>query len=195
MIRKTSFKRNTHETDISGELNLDECNTSSIQTGIGFLDHMLTLLAFHGGISLSLTCKGDLEVCPHHTIEDIAITLGKACQTALGEKKQIRRYGMCYMPMDEALTRTCIDISGRAVHVFRGGFSTPAIGAFPTEMVNHFFYSFAINATITLHQEILYGANDHHIVESLFKGFARAFRDCITIEDSKSYVPSTKGIL
>ena len=194
MKRETTFQRITNETEIQGKLNLDGSGIRKIKTGIGFLDHMLELWTFHGEFDLELTCKGDLHVCPHHSIEDIAITLGEAFQKALGERKGIERYATCYLPMDETLSRTVIDISGRPVHLFHAQFHTPVIGTFPTEMVSHFFYSFTINAGITLHQEILYGSNDHHKAESLFKGLAKALQQGVRIKSGET-VPSTKGIL
>jgi len=193
MKRETDIQRITGETDIKGKLNLDGTGIRKIATGIGFLDHVLELWAFHGKFDLELECKGDLYVCPHHSIEDIAIALGEAFKKALGERKGIQRYATCYLPMDETLSRTIVDISGRPFHVFHACFNTPNVGTFPTEMVSHFFYSFAINAGITLHQEILYGENDHHKIESLFKGFAKALQDGIYQQGED--IPSTKGVL
>ncbi len=173
MSRKYKFERNTKETKIKGILELDGSGVAEINTGIGFLDHMLDLLAFHSGFNLELTCKGDLEVCAHHSIEDIALAIGKAFVEALGDKKGIRRYSHFYLPMDETLSRTVVDISGRPYHVFIGEFLTENVGTLPTEMIKHFFHSFAISAGLTLHQEIFYGENDHHKAESLFKGLGR----------------------
>jgi len=206
MTRNTNFSRKTGETQIQGCLNLDGSQNRNIDTGVAFLDHMLDLLAFHGRFDLEIKCIGDLDVCPHHTIEDTAITLGQAFVKAIGDRKGIIRYGSCYLPMDETLTRTVLDISGRPFHVYKGELSSPSVGNFPTEMVSHFFYSFAINASITLHQEILYGSNDHHKIESLFKGLAVALNIAVQkrqlIIDNKisqtridENVPSTKKIL
>ncbi len=193
MKRQAKFERNTKETQIKGSLLIDGKGIAKIETGIGFLDHMLELFAFHSNIDLNLKCKGDLEVCPHHTIEDIALSLGSALSDALGNRKGIARYATFYLPMDETLTRTSIDISGRPYHVLIGEFSTQQIGALPTEMLKHFFYSFCMEAKLTLHQEIIYGSNDHHRAESLFKGLAKCLAKAVTIESDQ--IPSTKGQL
>ena len=196
MKRETDFQRITGETRIEGKLNLDGRGERNISTGVGFFDHMLDLWAFHGGFDLDLTCEGDLDICPHHSIEDVGITLGQAFKKALGDRKGIQRYGTCYLPMDETLSRTVLDVSGRAVHIFHAQFDTPAVGMFPTEMVSHFFCSFAMNAELTLHQEILYGSNDHHKAEALFKGFAKALQEGVRRKNENAQdVPSTKGIL
>ena len=194
MKRKQTFHRKTKETEINGFLKFHGSGEGSISTGIGFMDHMLTLFRFHSGFDLELVAKGDLEVCPHHTIEDIALCLGDAVSKSLGDRMGIRRYSYCYLSMDETLTRTVIDLSGRPYHVFRGVLSTESIGDFPTEMVSHFFYSFAMSNKMTLHQEILYGENDHHKTEALFKGFGKTLADSVTIVDS-SRIPSSKGVL
>lgn len=193
MKRESEFTRSTSETHITGKLDLSGEGKAEVQTGIGFLDHMLELWAFHSGFNLNLSCKGDLHVCAHHSIEDIAITLGSAVFNALGDRKGIARYATFFMPMDETLTRTIVDISGRAYHVFKGDFDTETIGEYPVEMTKHFFYSFATNAKLTLHQEVLYGENDHHRVESLFKGFGRALAEAVSITSDR--IPSTKGVL
>jgi imidazoleglycerol-phosphate dehydratase len=192
-MRKNQQIRQTGETKIQLNLCLDGSGNRKIQTGIGFLDHMLELFTFHGTFDLELDCKGDLDVCPHHSIEDIAIVLGQAMDNALGDRKNIARYACCYLPMDECLSRTVIDVSGRPYHVFNAQFETSMIGSCPTEMISHFFYSFVMNAKITLHQEILYGQNDHHKAESLFKGLGRALHDSIQL--CQSGIPSTKGLL
>ncbi|MCP4296032.1 MAG: imidazoleglycerol-phosphate dehydratase HisB [Proteobacteria bacterium] len=194
MSRKQNFDRKTLETHVQGFINIDGKGTEKIDTGIGFLDHMLHLFAFHSGFDIDLKCNGDLEVCAHHSIEDIALTLGNAINSALGDRKGICRYASCYLPMDETLTRTVIDVSGRPFHIFSGKLETEMVGAFPTEMVSHFFQSFSKAANITLHQEILYGENDHHRIESLFKGFARAMAEAVKIT-SDNKVPSSKGVL
>ncbi|MBT3225774.1 MAG: imidazoleglycerol-phosphate dehydratase HisB [Deltaproteobacteria bacterium] len=193
MNRKTNFHRKTNETDIRGQLNLAGKGVSEVQTGIGFLDHMLDLWAFHSGFDLTLSCQGDLHVCAHHSIEDIAIVLGNSFFEALGDRKGIARYATVFLPMDETLTRTVIDISGRPCHIFHGDFGTEEIGSFPVEMTQHFFNSFATSAKLTLHQEIVYGSNDHHRVESLFKGFGKALAQAITVTTDK--IPSSKGVL
>lgn len=195
MKRIHTFSRETKETNITGNLNIDGTGKYDIETGIGFLNHMLEQFSFHSKIDISLKCQGDLEICPHHSIEDIAITLGLALDKALKERKKIARYATFYLPMDECLTRTSIDISGRAYHIFHGDFSSPFVGEFPTQMLEHFFYSLAMNCKITLHQEILYGQNDHHKIESLFKGFAKTFQLASSIIKHSEEYNSTKGLL
>ncbi|MBF0453031.1 MAG: imidazoleglycerol-phosphate dehydratase HisB [Candidatus Magnetomorum sp.] len=192
-MRKSQLTRQTKETHIQMRLCVDGTGNRTIRTGIGFLDHMLDLFAFHGQFDLEVSCQGDLNVCPHHTIEDIAIVLGQAMDQALENRNSISRYACCYLPMDECLSRTVIDVSGRPFHVFDADFNTPMIGTFPTEMISHFFYSFTMNAKMTIHQEILYGNNDHHKAESLFKGLARALHDSIQL--TQQCMPSTKGII
>src|SRR5258708_32412614 len=195
-MRKASVKRATKETSVEVAVNLDGEGTSSIATGIGFLDHMLDLLARHGSIDLTVNAKGDLHIDHHHTTEDVGIALGQAVKQALGAMKGITRYADVHVPMDEALTRVAIDISGRPFLVFRAAFSRDKIGTFDTELVNEWFQAFAMNAGITLHVETLYGTNDHHISESCFKGLARALRAAVAIDPrSKDEVPSTKGSL
>ncbi|MDT8447503.1 MAG: imidazoleglycerol-phosphate dehydratase HisB [bacterium] len=193
MTRSAAFERTTKETSIKGRLTLEGSGLGEIKTGLGFLDHMLDLFKFHGGFDLELVCEGDLWIDAHHSVEDIALALGSALNEALGERKGIKRYATYYLPMDECLTRTSLDISGRAYHVFKGFLSTPLVGEFPTEMTAHFFQSFAQAARLTLHQEILYGENDHHRIESLFKGFARALAEAATFVGGG--VPSSKGVL
>jgi len=192
-MRNSQITRQTKETNIHLTINIDGSGKRTIDTGIGFLNHMLDLFAFHGQFDLNLNCQGDLDVCPHHTIEDIAIVLGQAINQALGDRKGIARYATCYLPMDECLSRTVIDISGRPFHVFHAQFDTPIIGQFPTEMISHFFYSLTMNAKMTIHQEIQYGSNDHHKAESLFKGLGRALHDCVQL--TQNDMPSTKGMV
>jgi imidazoleglycerol-phosphate dehydratase len=192
-MRNNQQIRQTGETNICLNLNIDGSGKRNIETGIGFLNHMLDLLIFHGRFDLELTCEGDLDVCPHHSIEDIAIVLGQAIDNALGDRKNIARYACCYLPMDECLSRTVIDVSGRPYHVFNANFETSMIGACPTEMIPHFFYSLAMNSKMTLHQNILYGQNDHHKAESLFKGLGRALHE--SVQFSQTGIPSTKGLL
>lgn len=192
-MRKVKISQKTAETDIEVFINLDGKRNYKIDTGIGFFNHMLELFSFHAQIDLQLSCKGDLEIDAHHSIEDTGIVLGKAIQKALGEKIGIQRYASCYLPMDESLTLTNLDISGRFTHIFQGKLKDIQIGQFPTEMVEHFFYTIACNAGFTLHQNILYGTNDHHKIESLFKGFACCFCKAIKIKDNK--IPSSKGSL
>jgi imidazoleglycerol-phosphate dehydratase len=195
-MRKASVKRATKETNVEVAVNLDGEGTSSIATGIGFLDHMLDLLARHARIDITVNAKGDLHIDHHHTTEDVGIALGLALKQALGEMKGITRYADVHVPMDEALTRVAIDISGRPFLVFKVEFERDKVGSFDTELVNEWFQAFAMNAGITLHVETLYGANDHHIAESCFKGLARALRAAVTIDPrAKGEVPSTKGTL
>jgi len=194
MERKTEFKRQTKETHVWGEINLHGSGVAKIETGIGFLDHMLELFTFHSGIDLTLTCKGDLEVCVHHSVEDIALTLGESIHKVLQGAVGIRRYATCFLPMDETLTRTVVDVSGRPFYLLHGKFEYEKIGELPTEMISHFFKSLCVAGKITLHQEIIYGGNDHHRAESLFKGFARALSEAVQLTGSNQ-VPSTKGVL
>jgi imidazoleglycerol-phosphate dehydratase len=195
-MRKASVKRATKETNVEVAVDLDGEGTSSIATGIGFLDHMLDLLARHARIDITVNAKGDLHIDHHHTTEDVGIALGQALKQALGEMKGITRYADVHVPMDEALTRVAIDISGRPYLVFKVEFGRDKVGSFDTELVNEWFQAFAMNAGITLHVETLYGANDHHIAESCFKGLARALRAAVTIDPrAKGEVPSTKGTL
>jgi len=195
-MRKAAVKRTTKETDIAVAVDLDGIGSASISTGIGFLDHMLDLLARHSLIDLTVKAVGDLHIDHHHTTEDVGIALGQAVREALGDMKGISRYADVHVPMDEALTRVVIDISGRPFLVFRAAFARDKIGNFDTELVNEWFRAFAVNAGVTLHVETLYGANDHHVSESCFKGLARALRSAISIDPRASdTVPSTKGSL
>ncbi len=195
-MRRAEVTRETGETQISLSLNLDGTGKTEISTGIGFLDHMLTLLGRHSLIDLTIKATGDLHVDFHHTAEDVGIALGQAFKEALGDKKGIVRYADCLMPMDETLTRVALDISGRPFLVFRTNFPTPKVGEFDTELVREWFQAFAINAGVTLHVETLYGDNSHHIAESCYKGLARVLRQAVA-EDTraKDMVPSTKGTL
>ncbi len=191
--RKATVKRTTKETDISVEVNLDGVGRSDISTGIGFFDHMLTSLSKHSGIDMAISCKGDLPIDDHHSVEDVAITLGQAIVKALGNKQGIERYGWALIPMDETLARSAIDLSGRSVLVFKATFSRPEINGFSTEMVEHFFYSLAENLKANIHLEICYGRNTHHKVEGLFKALAVALRQAVKI--TSDHMPSTKGLL
>jgi imidazoleglycerol-phosphate dehydratase len=195
-MRKASIRRTTKETDIEIAVDLDAGGTSSVSTGIGFLDHMLDLLARHSRIAMTVNAKGDLHIDHHHTTEDVGIALGQAVKQALGDMKGITRYADVHMPMDEALTRVAIDISGRPFLVFKVQFGRDKVGAFDTELVREWFQAFAMNAGVTLHVETLYGSNDHHIAESCFKGLARALRLAVAIDPrAAGEVPSTKGVL
>ncbi|MDT9546686.1 MAG: imidazoleglycerol-phosphate dehydratase HisB [Chlorobium sp.] len=190
--RSASVARKTKETDITGTVKLDGTGSSSVESGIGFLDHMLTSFSRHSGIDLTLQCKGDLMVDDHHTVEDIAIVLGGAIREALGEKTGIRRYGWAMIPMDEALARCAVDIGGRSCSVFRAEFSRPVIEGLSTEMVEHFFISLAESMNATIHIAILEGRNTHHKIEAIFKAFAYAMKDAVRVEGTG--IPSTKGV-
>jgi imidazoleglycerol-phosphate dehydratase len=194
--RTATVRRTTKETDIEVAVNLDGTGRSSVSTGIGFLDHMLDLLARHSRFDIAVSAKGDLHVDHHHTTEDVGIALGQALKQALGEMRGIARYADVHLPMDEALTRAAIDISGRPFLVFKVGFVRDKVGTFDTELVREWFQAFAMNAGITLHVETLYGTNDHHIAESCFKALARALRAAVAIDPrAAGEVPSTKGVL
>lgn len=195
-MRKARIERKTKETEITAEVNLNGTGVYSISTGIGFFDHMLEQLSRHSLIDIALNAKGDLHIDQHHTVEDCGIALGQAVIKALGDKRGIGRYAHAYLPMDETLTRTALDISGRPYLVWRVAFRTPKVGEMDTELFREFFQAVAQNAGITLHVELLYGENSHHIAESCFKGLARALRDAIAIGDKvKGEIPSTKGQL
>ncbi len=195
-MRKARIDRKTKETGIAVEVNLDGTGAYSISTGVGFFDHMLEQLSRHSGIDITLHASGDLHVDQHHTVEDCGIALGQALGHALGDKAGIARYGHAYLPMDETLTRTALDISGRPYLIWRVAFPAQKIGAMDTELFREFFQALAQNAGITLHIEALYGENAHHIAESCFKGLARALRDAIAVNAKMAgQVPSTKGQL
>jgi imidazoleglycerol-phosphate dehydratase len=195
-MRAATVKRKTNETDIEVAIDLDGTGASAIATGIGFLDHMLDLLARHSRIDVKLRAQGDLHIDQHHTTEDCGIALGQAFKQALGDMRGITRYCDVHIPMDEALTRVAIDISGRPFLVFKAQFAHDKVGIFDTELVREWFQAFAMNAGITLHVETLYGANDHHVAESCFKGLARALRGAVSIDArAAGEVPSTKGVL
>ncbi|GGK32227.1 imidazoleglycerol-phosphate dehydratase HisB [Salinarimonas ramus] len=195
-MRAARVERRTSETEIALALTLDGEGKAAIQTGVGFLDHMLDLLARHALIDLEVSAKGDTHVDDHHTTEDVAIALGQAFREALGDKRGIARYATVHLPMDEALTRVSLDVSGRAFLVFRTTFPSQKIGTFDTELVREWFQAFASNAGVTLHVETLYGDNSHHIAESCFKGLARALRAAIAVDPREAdRIPSTKGAL
>ncbi len=195
-MRTARIERKTKETEIAAEVNLDGKGIYSISTGIGFFDHMLEQLSRHSRIDISLNARGDLHVDDHHTVEDCGIALGQAVAKALGDKRGIGRYAHAYLPMDETLTRTALDISGRPYLIWRVALPTPKIGRMDTELFREFFQAFAQNAGITLHIELLYGENSHHIAESCFKGLARAMASAIAIDEkSMGEIPSTKGQL
>ena len=194
--RTARIARKTSETDITVEVNLDGTGAYAVATGIGFLDHMIEQFSRHSLIDISCTIKGDIHVDQHHTTEDSAIAIGQAIAQALGDKAGIGRYGMAYSPMDEALCRVALDISGRPWLVWNAGFSQPRLGEMDTELFQHWFHSIAQAIGITLHIELLYGENNHHIVEGIFKGFARAMRAAVELDPRKAgVIPSTKGQL
>jgi imidazoleglycerol-phosphate dehydratase len=195
-MRKATVKRTTKETDVAVTVDLDGRGLAAMATGIGFLDHMLDLLSRHSRIDITAKATGDLHIDQHHTTEDVGIALGQAVKQALGDMKGITRYADVHLPMDEALTRVAIDISGRPFLVFKVVFAHDKIGTFDTDLVREWFQAFAVNAGVTLHVETLYGTNDHHISESCFKGLARALRAAVAIDPrGKDEVPSTKGSL
>ena len=194
--RTASVQRKTAETDITLSLNLDGTGKSEIQTGVGFLDHMLTLLAKHGRFDLEVFCHGDTQVDDHHSVEDIGIVLGQAFAHALGDKRGITRYGSFLLPMDEALVLTAVDLSGRDTLRYGLDIPTQKVGTFDTELVEEFFLAFVRNAGVTLHLRQLDGTNSHHIIEAAFKGFGRALAQAVAPDPkSAGEVPSTKGVL
>lgn len=195
-MRTASINRNTKETEIAVEVNLDGSGQYDISTGIGFLDHMIEQFSRHSMIDISCRIKGDLHVDQHHTAEDSAIAIGQAILKALGDKGGIMRYGSAYSPMDETLSRVALDISGRPYFVWKAGFTQERLGEMDTELFEHWFHSIADAVGLTLHIELLYGKNNHHIAESIYKGFARAMRQAVEIDPRKGgAIPSTKGIL
>jgi imidazoleglycerol-phosphate dehydratase len=195
-MRKASLDRKTTETQIAVSINLDGTGAYDVKSGVGFLDHMLELLSRHSLIDIKLRAKGDTHIDFHHSTEDIGIALGQAFAKALGDRKGIRRYADCFLPMDEALTRAAIDVSGRPYLIWNVQFSRPKIGEFDTELVREWFQAFAMNAGVTLHVETLYGDNCHHIAESCFKALARVLRAATEIDPrQKDRIPSTKGSL
>ena len=195
-MRKGSVKRATKETAIEVELDLDGRGTANVATGIGFLDHMLELLARHSRMDLTVRAKGDLHIDHHHTTEDVGIALGQALRQSLGDMRGISRYADVHMPMDETLTRVALDISGRPLLVFKADFARDKVGSFDTELVEEWFRAFAMNSGVTLHVTTLYGSNDHHLAESCFKGLARALRAATALDArSRDEIPSTKGSL
>ncbi len=195
-MRKSEINRKTAETDIKLALDLDGEGKSNIDTGCGFLDHMLTLFASHGRFDLDVTCKGDMNVDAHHTTEDIGICLGKAFAEALGDKKGINRYGSMILPMDEALILAAVDLSGRAYLGFTLDIPSPRVGDFDTELVEEFWLAFVREAKCSLHIKKFDGKNTHHIIEGAFKACGRALRAAVAVDDKfKNEVPSTKGVL
>jgi len=195
-MRTGRIERTTAETRILVEVDLDGTGAYEIATGIGFLDHMVEQLAKHSLIDVRMKVQGDLHVDQHHTTEDSALALGQALAQALGDKGGIARYGEAHAPMDETLARVALDISGRPYLVWRAGFTQPRLGEWDTELIEHWFQSVSQTAGLTLHCELLYGQNNHHICEALFKAFARAMRAAVAIDPRKQgAIPSTKGVL
>jgi imidazoleglycerol-phosphate dehydratase len=195
MSRIATIQRRTQETDVQLEINLDGSGQSQLQTGVGFLDHMLELFARHGAFDLTVSAKGDLQVDQHHTVEDVGICLGQALRQALGDKLGIRRYGHFTLPMEETLVTTAVDLSGRYFLVFQAEFPSPKIGEFDSELVEDFWQAAAANALCNLHVLVHHGRNSHHISEAIFKCTARALRMAVEIDPRTSGVPSTKGTL
>ena len=194
-MRYAEKKRDTRETKISVKVNLDAQSPVTIDTGVGFFDHMLTLFAAHGRFSLEVKADGDLHIDPHHTVEDVGIVIGQLIKEALGDKKQINRYGTAYVPMDESLGFVSLDISGRPYLVLDATFENEKLGQFDTELVREFLQAFMVHAGITLHARVLYGLNTHHKIEAIFKALGRALGEAITINPDIKGVNSTKGLI
>ena len=195
-MRQASIERNTNETQITATINLDGSGKYDVQTGVGFLDHMIEQLSRHSLMDITLRAKGDLHIDFHHTTEDVGIALGQAFKEALGDRKGIKRYGSCLLPMDEALSRVALDLSNRPYLVWNVNFDRDKIGDMDTELFREWFQAFSFNAGMTLHVDQLHGFNNHHIVEACFKALARAIREAIEIDPRKAdEVPSTKGVL
>jgi imidazoleglycerol-phosphate dehydratase len=193
--RKARIERKTRETDITLALNLDRPSRIRIKTGVGFFDHMLTALAKHSGVGLDVRCRGDLHIDAHHSVEDVGIAFGQALKAALGDKKGITRFGHAYCPLDEALTRAVVDLSGRPWLHFGVVFRAKRIGDMPTELFEDFFWALADHARLNLHLDLIRGRNSHHIAEATFKATARALRMAVALDPRSSGVPSTKGTL
>ena len=195
-MRRATITRKTAETDISVELDLDGTGTYDNQSGVGFFDHMLDQLARHALIDMTVRCTGDTHIDDHHTVEDVGIAIGQALSEALGNKAGIRRYGSCHLPMDDALVRAALDLSGRPYLVWNVAMPTPKIGTFDTELVREFFQAFSTHSGTTLHVDMLHGINSHHIAEATFKAVARALREALETDPRLAdAVPSTKGTL
>jgi len=195
-MRQASLTRKTAETDVTVTINLDGSGTYDNQTGVGFFDHMLDQLARHALIDMTIRANGDLHIDDHHTVEDVGITLGQALASALGDKRGIRRYGACHLPMDDAQVRCALDLSARPFLIWNVDIPTAKIGTFDTELVREFFQAFSTHGGITLHVDMLHGLNSHHIVEAAFKSVARALREALEVDlRTSTDIPSTKGAL
>ncbi|MBW4962325.1 imidazoleglycerol-phosphate dehydratase HisB [Sulfitobacter sp. CW3] len=195
-MRQSTISRSTAETQITVEINLDGTGAYENNTGVGFFDHMLDQLARHSLIDMTITAKGDLHIDDHHTVEDVGIALGQALSDALGDKRGIRRYGACLLPMDDALVRTALDLSARPFLIWNVALPTSKIGNFDTELVREFFQALSTHGGITLHVDMLHGLNSHHIAEAAFKSVARALREAVEVDTRKAGdIPSTKGAL
>ena len=192
-MRRAKVERNTLETKVKVEINLDGKGERRIGTGMGFLDHMLNLVAFHGSLDLKIECDGDLNVDAHHSAEDVGIALGQAFNSALGDKRGIKRYSSLYIPMDEALCRAALDISNRPYLVFDADFKSERLGDMSTQDFKEFFRAFVNEARVTLHLNVLYGENDHHKIEAVFKAFARALKEAVQVQSDT--ISSSKGVL
>ncbi len=195
MPRSAQLSRKTAETDISLRLGIDGSGISSVDTGVGFMDHMLTLFAKHGLMDLEIRASGDLQVDAHHTVEDVGIVLGQALKQALGDKKSIKRYGTAYVPMDEALAMVSVDISGRPYLAYNARFGGERVGDMETALFEEFFRAVSVNAGMNIHINVMYGTNSHHIAEAIFKAFGRALDEASGIDGRIDGVMSTKGIL
>lgn len=195
MSRSAGLERNTKETQIRVQIDLDGSGTAAVKTGIPFFDHMLEQVARHGLFDLTVEANGDLEIDPHHTVEDTGIALGQAIRKALGDARGIRRWGAAWTPFDETLAFVTMDVSGRPFLVCNASFTRPTVGTFDTELVPEFFRAVAVNAGLTLHMKIEYGANNHHMIEALFKGFGRALDEATRLDERRTDIPSTKGVL
>ena len=193
--RTAHIQRQTRETSVEIWLNLDGAGEADIHSGVPFLDHLLSHVAVHGLLDLRVQAEGDLEIDEHHTVEDIAIVMGQALDQALGRREGIRRMGEAHVPMDEALAFAAVDLSGRPYAVIEAAFARPAVGALSTEMIPHFLETLATHARMTLHARVLYGSNDHHRAEALFKALGRALRQAVEMDPRRVGIPSTKGVL
>ena len=193
--RRAEMRRETRETKIRIKLDLDRAHAPDLETGVGFFDHMLTALGTHGRFGLYVRAKGDLEVDQHHLVEDVGIVLGQALAGALGDERRIRRFAHAYAPLDDALARAVVDVSGRSYLAYNVTISRPLVGGFDTDLVREFFQAFVANAGINLHLDLIHGANAHHQIEALFKATALALRDAVALDAGLTDVPSTKGSL